>query len=304
MKSYAPIAVFAFNRPLHLRQCLASLEENPEINHSEITIFVDGPRSDKERKTVSEVLEVARNFADRIPAEIIFSEENMGLAESVINGISHVLATNSRIIVVEDDLIVSKYFLKYCNDGLDKYQKTPEVASIHGFSYNLGTSVKEPYFLRGADCWGWATWKDRWEHLEQDSHKLLKQLKDMGLEGSFDLDGAYPYTRMLERQARNEISSWAIRWHASMYLANKLSFFPVQSMVMNTGTDGSGTHSGSTKNFEINFSNQQVILPNLIVGESTVARNALIKFLRRTHRIYPKYTLRWLYFGIKRRLLK
>ena len=121
-----------------------------------------------------------------------------------------------------------------------------QVASIHGYLLPLKNQFSECFFLRGADCWGWATWRDRWSTVEWDAQSLLQALRLSRDRASFNFLGAYPFEKMLEKQSLGEIDSWAIRWHASMFLQNRLTLYPQSSLVLNTGNDGSGTHGKSS----------------------------------------------------------
>ncbi len=170
------------------------------------------------------------------------SENNKGLARSIIAGLDDIFNRYETAIIIEDDLEFSPYFLRFCLDGLSLYADVPQVASLHGYTPSLDIKMSQPYFLRGADCWGWATWKNRWIDFEENAEILINQISEQKLASKFDLDGAYPYFEMLKRQSRGEIDSWAIRWHASMFLRNKLTLYSNFSLVSNTGMDGSGTH--------------------------------------------------------------
>lgn len=246
---YAPILLVGFNRPEHLKRAISSLAANAEASKSELFIAVDGPRFESDVSLVLATRDVAKSASGFLRIHLLFSEKNLGLAESVIRNISYVLSKHLAIIVVEDDLQVSEHFLNYINCGLDKYQGVVSVASIHGYQYPIGNIGDVCGFLRGADCWGWGTWKDRWESVNFDSNSLLSELKSQKLLWKFNYFGLVNNSRMLNQQISGEIDSWAIRWHASMFLQNRLTLFPPRSLVLNTGLDGSGTHEGESNIF-------------------------------------------------------
>lgn len=110
--------------------------------------------------------------------------------------------------------------------------------------------MPETFFLRGADCWGWATWKRGWNLFNANGLQLLQQLQEKKLEKEFDLDGCYDYTKMLQDQIDGKNNSWAIRWRASAFLADKLTLYPSKSLVHNIGFDNSGTHCGFSDNYD------------------------------------------------------
>jgi len=300
----APVVIFAFNRPDHLKRCIDSLLRNKGSEFTEFWVFVDGPRSTDDEIKIHEVFLILNNFKDSKNWHLRFSEKNLGLAKSIITGLNTVFEKSVRVIIIEDDLVASPYFLEYCNFGLDKYEMDQRVASLHGFSYGFNKPEKNPYFLRGADCWGWATWKDRWQLFEADSNKLISQIRRNRLKRKFDLDGVYPYFNMLIRQSRGEVNSWAIRWHASMFLANKLTLYPNQTLINNNGIDGSGTHAGQSKSFNSKLADMPIDFSSIEVRENKRARSKLKSFLRKHYSIRYKYSPLRIGSGLKRRLFK
>ncbi len=249
-KKLAPIVVFAFNRPVHLKKTLSALSKNIGAKDSNLYLFVDGPRNSEDRRTINACIKVGNEFSDNFKTfEVKQSHVNNGLANSIIFGITHVLQNHPKVIVVEDDLVTSPYFLDFINRGLERYQNEKDVASIHGFVLPFTNPISEPFFMKGADCWGWGTWSNRWELFNPDGQVLLEELRSKNLIDEFNLDGSYSFSEMLENQIAGKNNSWAIRWHASMFLRNKLTLYPAQTYVENIGFDGSGTHTGETSIF-------------------------------------------------------
>ena len=295
----APVIIFAYNRPVHLQNCLNSLFSNSEAKHSEFFVKIDGPKNEYDKKMQSKIINLLEEAEISYDIKYELNSINLGLANSIISGLTQIFEKFDSAIILEDDLEVSKFFLKFCNEGLNKYKLNPTVASIQGFSYKLKNPLQSPYFLRGADCWGWATWRDRWLLFDSDSEKLLNEIKLQKLNKLFDMNGAFPYSRMLERQARGEINSWAIRWHASMFLKNMISLYPNQTLVKNKGFDGSGTHMGKSQGFESNFPHEAIDISDIEICESKNAFHEVKNFLRTYYSTYSKFSL----IGIKRRIL-
>jgi hypothetical protein len=218
----------------------------------------------------------------------IYRDNNRGLAQSIISGVGEVVARHGCVIVMEDDLVVSPHFLAFMNQGLQLYRDEPRVASIHGYSYPVEEELPETFFLRGADCWGWATWARAWQQFEADGQKLLDELKEKSLIRQFDLDGAYSYSGMLKNQIRGKNNSWAVRWHASCFLRNWVTLYPGHSLVNNIGNDGSGTHSSPTSAFDQTTSDQPVKLQRIPIEESVAARSAFVAYFRAQHSIVQR----------------
>lgn len=245
---YAPIALFTYNRPAKTKRVLESLMLNAEAKDSDLFIFSDGPKNEKAVEGVRANREYLQSFKDALPSRegwggavsIIEREKNWGLANSLIAGITDLCEKYGKVIVVEDDLILSPFFLKFMNDGLNKYENDDRVASISGFLNPVDADVPNTFFLRYFACWGWATWKRSWNLLINDSRELLRQLR--WKKNDFNVGGTGPFYGILYCDKVGLNNSWAVRFYASQFLSGKLQLFPGKTLVIQNGTDGSGTH--------------------------------------------------------------
>jgi len=278
MTGYAPIAYFAFNRPHHATRTLTALAANRRASDTDLHIFVDGPRHESERALVDEVLEVARAATGFRSVSVEARDRNYGLFASITEGVSNLVSAAGRVIVVEDDILVSPYFLDYMNDALDRYQDDSRVGSIHAYSPPIN-GLPDYFFLRGADCWGWATWKDRWALFDADASSLLHALVSNRLLSSFCAAHGSQSLLYLARRVRGRNASWAILWHASLFLAGRLTLHPGASFVQNIGNDGSGVHAAASPVYHTDLLANYTGLPVLSIEESPVAAEALSTFL-------------------------
>lgn len=276
--SVAPIVLFAFNRPDHLKEVVHNLKLNELSNRSSLHIFLDGPRNDSDFVKVNECLEYAKSISGFKELRINTSQKNLGLSKSIISGLNSIFQTHKSAIILEDDILVSKYFLEYMNNGLDTYHDSENVCSIHGYVYPHYIQLPETFFLRGADCWGWASWAKNWKLFEPDGKKLLKNLMESGEIDKFDYFGRSGNVQMLKNQIEGVIDSWAIRWHASMFLANKFTLYPNISLVNNIGFDLSGTNSNKTKIFDTRINERPIRIELQKVEECFEARQVFNKF--------------------------
>lgn len=275
----APVALFAYKRPEHLRRTLEALGANPESARSRLYVFCDGAKSDRDHPGVEAVRALTERIRGWESVTVIRSATNRGLAQSIVSGVTELLQAHERLIVLEDDLMVAPGFLRYMNEALRCYAEDERVASIHGYIYPLGSELPETFFLRGADCWGWATWRRAWRLFEPDGRRLLAELKRRRLTKAFDLDGSYPYTRMLQDCVKGRNSSWAIRWHASAFLQGKLTLYPGSSQVQNIGADGSGSHVAATRRFQHERWGRALKVGGIPVEECLPARRSVAAFL-------------------------
>ncbi len=285
--SCAPVALFVYNRPWHTRQTVDALLANPEVSKTPLYVFSDAPKGVAASKAVTEVRSFLRGITGFKSLSIIERENNFGLARSIIEGVSQVCEEHERVIVLEDDLVTSPYFLKYMNEGLEKYQDEQRVISIHGYIYPIEQPLPETFFLKGSDCWGWATWKRGWDLFEPDGQRLLDELKHRKLARQFDFEGSYPYTKMLRDQIAGKNNSWAIRWYASAFLNGKLTLYPARSLVHNIGMDGSGIHCSAASDFFSKLVDYPISVNKIAVEDNILARQAIINFHKRTRLWLP-----------------
>jgi hypothetical protein len=277
----SPIALFCFRRPSHLEQTLAALAGNEGADRFDLIAFSDGPRRENDTEGVAAVRSVLEQWRERSVFRsftIDAQSANLGLRRSVVRGVGRLCDEAGSVIVVEDDLVTSPYFLRYCQDGLRAYATSETVASIHGYSYPVAGPLPETFFLRGSDCWGWATWKRAWQCYNDDAGVLRGEIIRRGLERKFDLDGAYGYLQMLADAQAGRVDSWAVRWHASAFLKDMYTLHPGRSLVHNIGCDESGTHCGPTQEFGVALSENPLDVRLQPVAEDPVARAAIIRY--------------------------
>jgi len=245
MTDLAPIILFVYNRPWHTRQTLEALAKNDLATESELFIYADGPKEDATEEELNKILAVRQLIREKSwcgKVHISERDKNMGVANSVITGISEIVNRFGKIIVLEDDIVTAKGFLKFMNDGLDIYQNTENVRGISGYTYYISKYISESYFLPIGSSWGWATWENSWRNTEWDPEKLKGYIDQRQLQKKVDFD-TYPYYQMLIAQCNKKIDSWAIRCHSSMVLESSIFLFPYISLTKNIGFDETGTHT-------------------------------------------------------------
>lgn len=253
----APIILFVYNRPKHTSATLQALAANDLANESVIYIYADGAKVNAtaiDLKKIEDTRQVIRNCHGFKKVHIIESVSNNGLANSVINGVTQIVNQYGKVIVLEDDLITAKGFLKYMNDSLVKYGDAEQVMQIsgHQFPVEKWERNNEAFFLPFTTSWGWSTWQRAWDKLDVMATGYEKLKTDIELKQKFDLDGTYPYSEMIINQMeKKNIDSWAIRLWWSVFKNNGIVLFPDKSLVDNIGFDNEGTHTNSANPFAI-----------------------------------------------------
>jgi hypothetical protein len=287
----APVALFVYNRLLHTRQTIDALRRNALAADTDLIVFSDGPKDHASEPAVQEVRQFIGSVTGFSSVRMVERPANLGLAHSIISGVTAVCDEFGRVIVLEDDLVTAPSFLRFMNDALNFYDAEERVGSVHGYWYPVDRKVPETFFLRGASCWGWATWSRAWRLFEPDGSRLLAELQQRGLTRLFDLEGAIAYTKMLKNQIANKNNSWAIRWHAAMFLADRLQLSPGASLVNNIGFDGSGTHCSISDAYSVRLGADAIAIGGIPLEQSEEARAALIHYYRSTRPSIPKRAL-------------
>lgn len=259
------IAIFIYNRPAHTSRTLDSICKCVMFDDSPIYIFCDGPKSVKDFINVKKAREELLIFEGYSNVHIELSTVNLGLANSVIHGVTKVLEDHNQIIVLEDDLLFGKYFIYYMNMALNLYETDKRVYSVGGYTPNLRIprSYQSNSFLSYRCCsWGWGTWRDRWTNCDwsiRDYDSFVNSQSDKFLFNR----GGNDMSDMLQLQMEGKIDSWAIRWDYAHFRNNAYCLRPIVSLVSNIGLDNSGTHCGTTTKFDVLYNHDTLVEPPL-----------------------------------------
>jgi len=247
----APIAFFAYKRPDHTLRSLISLAENEGAKDSELFIFCDGAKKTADQDAVNQVREIVRSQQWCGTVSIVERQSNIGLANSIISGVTELCQKYGRVIVLEDDLVLSPFFLDYMNKALNLYENYSQVMQVSGYMFPVKLNVKaDAIFLPFITSWGWATWQRAWQHFDPNMPNYEKLKNDKKMQYRFNLNNSYPYFKMLESQRESKMDSWAIRWYLNVFMLEGLTVYATQSLVVNIGFDGSGTHCGKSPVFD------------------------------------------------------
>ncbi len=237
------LAVFAYNRPEHTERLLRSLDRCDRLGECDLHIHCDGPRTESARERVERVRAIAREWASRRGGAVWERDENLGVARSIVSGVSELVRSHGRVIVVEDDLVVAPGFIAYMLDGLDRYEAEARVFQLSGYMFPVHHPIAGAcYLLPYISSWGWATWARAWESFEWEPAMTGEILADPAVRRRFDLEGSYPFSDILRARVSGANDSWAILWMASVFARSGLVLHPARSLVWNGGYDADGTH--------------------------------------------------------------
>jgi len=251
------LLIFAFSRPTHISKLLKSLFTNSEAFHIPIVIFIDGPRKNEDNLKINQVKEVIQKFKVNSKfMKIICRKQNLGCKENIISGVTEYLKIYESAIILEEDLVVDKYFLKYMLDSLSIYESSKKVFHISGYSFITENASNKAIFSRLMNCWGWATWRDRWEFLNKDVNQIKKSFSKKDIL-KFNIEGTHDYFRGIIENHSGTLKTWAVFWYATIFKLDGLCLTPTSSLVRNIGNDGSGERYGDPFN-KVYFKNIQI----------------------------------------------
>ncbi len=271
----APVILFVYKRPDHTRKAIASLQQCHLAEETPLYVFSDGAKKQEDEAAMQEV----RTFLDTVggfaKVEVIRRKANVGLAFNIIEGVSQVMEQYGRAIVIEDDLIFSLHFLQYMNGALDHYQHQPEIFAITGYNPAMKFPSyyhKKVYLNYRSSSWGWATWANRWASIDWEVKDFASFVSDKQQQKLFNRPGE-DMSDMLIRQMQGEINSWSIRFSYAQFKHQAYAIYPVRSLVANIGTDGSGTHSGTTNRYAVNLApDEDISFPEHLQVDENIIR--------------------------------
>lgn len=275
MRAHAPVVLFCYNRPRHLQQTVRNLQMNALAAESELYIYSDGPKHEQEEELVNEVRQYISEITGFKKVTIFESQQNKGLAASVIEGVSHVLSRHPDAIVLEDDMLSTTDFLSFMNQALDVYSNRPDIFSVTGYTPPIDVPEGYPqdvYLVPRASSWGWGTWAHKWARADWQV-KDFKSLQNSAEQRNAFNQGGNDLWPMLAKQQKGVIDSWAIRWTYSQFINQAYGLYPVRSKIMNIGTDGSGTNfTFKSLEYGQEMAEGNVVLPaNLMPDPSMVS---------------------------------
>ncbi len=282
----APIALFVYNRPEHTRRTLESLSRVRGFHPERLTVFADGPPPAASKallEAVARTREVVKAIFPK--TTVVESPTNLGLGHSILRGVGKIFERHEDIIVIEDDLIFSPGFLEYMDAALAFYRDEPRVMHVSGFMFPVDVELPETFFYRPTTCWGWATWKNKWQKIIADPVELYRRLWPKKY--AFNLEGVYDFFSQIENNAANGLETWAILWQATVFLENGLSLHPGRSLVSNDGMDGSGENSSVEDRARPSSLAESVRVEKIPLVESKEARAAMRRFYLKQRAPWP-----------------
>lgn len=296
IREYAPIVLFTYNRPEHTRRTVEALQKNIGADKSRLFIYSDYPKNEKAKAAVEETRKYLHTITGFAEVNIIERTENWGLAKSIISGTTEIVNKYGTVIVMEDDLVSSPYFLQYMNEALLRYQDEKKVFSITGYSHfpNGNSKLSESYFLKVFSSWSWATWADRWEKFDAFATGWEQVKTNEALSYQFDYEGRQYNTKMLlDQMEYHTIDSWAIRAYWTQFTNDMITLFPNKRLVDNEGFDGTGVHCNTEGDYLLGtLADDEISEFPQVADELPESRSQLQKQLDAKARAYKRLRIK------------
>jgi len=269
--SLAPIVLFVYNRPQHTLKTLEALMQNELAEMSELFIFCDGPKpnaikADLDKIDAVHTLILKKQWCKKV--SIKKAEVNKGLADSIVEGVTEIVNKYGKIIVLEDDIVTSKGFLRYMNEALDLYENEPKVMQISGFMVPSKVELEQTGLFRCPASWGWATWNSSWKYYNHNTSELVSKITKEDI-NTFNLDDNYHYYDQLVDNDSGKLKTWAVRWYASIYFQRGLCLYPKKALIKNIGF-GTGATNTSSSVIESYVFNKKNLLATLSLNKIAV----------------------------------
>lgn len=268
----APIALFTYARPHHTLRTLEALSKNRYAKQSQLYVFCDGPKtnSPEELALIQEVEDVVMSQKWCKEISVIQREKNIGLSLNITSGITEILQSYKKIIVLEDDIVTSQGFLQYMNDALDKYEHCDKVMHISGYMFPVKFANHQPqtHFYTAGSCWGWGTYSDRWALYENDPLVIRDFVLKHSAKEKFNMGGYANFYRQLSENINGQRHNWDIKWYGTMFMNQGLGLHPKVSLTQNIGNDSSGTNSPNTNYFRIPNLSQNCEVQDIPIAEN------------------------------------
>lgn len=248
----APVALFVYKRADHAAMTLSALRQNALAKNTDVYIFSDGPKGVEDRDAVQQVRALIEGVEGFASVTVRARDQNIGLAQSVISGVTEIVNKHGRVIVIEDDLITHPSTLLYFNQTLDHFQDHLGVFSISAYNYPQRLmQIPEDYeydvyAIPRMQCWGWATWADRWAKADfdvPDFQRFNSSKTETEAYGHWIGNDSLNTLRLC---MAGEKDVWACRWVYTHFRNHAVCICPTRSYIDNIGLDGSGMNCGAS----------------------------------------------------------
>lgn len=279
----APVVIFSYDRPNHLKRTLEALAKNKLAKESELFIYCDGTKENGPKEQSERIIEnrkVAHSSSGFKSVSVIERPQNIGLKANIVGAVTEIVNKYGRVITLEDDIVTSPGFLQFMNEALEMYKDDEQVMHISGYMWPHRLPLQETFFYEMPyPGGGWATWKRAWQYYDDDAVKLYRLWENRWDE--FNIVGAHLQKQLYDNY-RGTLNTWFIKWHAVLLERGGLTLYPGKSLTNNIGFDELATNCYTTNKFDV-IPVDSIRVKRIPIRENTLA----------AHEIYAFYQGRW-----------
>ncbi len=242
-----PVVMIVFNRADMTRRMLLSFLKAEGSTDRDVRIFMDGARNESDRVKCDAVERIILEFKDQLPRmQIVRRDQNWGCRANIIDAVTTVMREYGRAIVIEDDILISRSFLRYMDDALEFYKDDKRIWCVNGYR-NLGVKVprtykNDIYLDRRNWSWGWGGWYDRWCRVDFDLKEWSSYMSDDRLVAKLDSCGM-ELRPMAEGVVRGGLNTWDIQCTVHVVLNDLYAIEPRVLLSKSIGFGGDSTHT-------------------------------------------------------------
>ncbi len=302
-----PIALIVYNRLIHTRQVIDALLKNVGVEASVLYIFSDAAANKEDYCSVAEVREYIKTVNGFKDVYVIERASNYGLAKNIIDAVTFMTNQYDSVIVLEDDIVTSKWFLKYMNEALIKYKYNEKVMAVSGHFPDGGDILPDTFFVPYFDCWGWGTWSRSWKCFEKNPERIIENA-DKNFIFKSTVCGVSDHWKQVLDNNKGRLDTWYVFFYMIILEKNGLVLNNSLKMCKNIGCDGSGIHCGISNEESMRKVGQQevkIFPTDIFINYSAVS--VLHNYYKRQSHILPYRVFRVFkeegMTGLKKRIL-
>ncbi len=236
-----PVLLITYKRPKNTKKLINILLENKISN---IFIYNNGPIDDRDLEDCKSTKDVVENYTKSYQnISALYKKKNTGLKYNIPEAIDWVFEKFDKVIILEDDCIPNNFFFLFCKQLLKKYENDLSIGQISGSNFINQRGYKRKnqdsyFFSKIINCWGWATWKNRWSNIhdiEMSNWPAIK--KEKVIEKYFDNKKNSDYFNKIFNNNYPNNVIWDRAWFLTNIIHKRLTIIPDKNLISNIGFD-------------------------------------------------------------------
>lgn len=241
-----PVLLIFWERPDVLRETFNAIKQ---ARPSTLLLWQDGPRGEAGVKDIEECRKIVEDIDWDCKVYRMYNEVNYGCDPSTFYAHKWAFSIVDRCIVLEDDVVPSQSFFRFCEEMLEKYKEDTRINKICGMNQVKTLKCEDSYlFSSVSSVWGWATWKRVAETWDEE-YAFLQDEKAMRLLEQTRKDKAYKnYLLVCKQHKKSGRAHWETIQTFSRNLNSQINIIPAKNLIHNIGLGNKSTHSNTQLN--------------------------------------------------------